>query len=229
LRVVGAAYAEELIRNATVMLRRSLGEAPRIYHVGPARCAVLLDESAIADIDRLADTIDVALRGTVTYSKVPFSPDPVMGVYVFALGDVENSRDVLRRLFNAADDACKSGAPIAFYNEIVDRAHVRSFTLISDMRDALADSGEFSLVYQPVVDFASCKCVGAEALLRWRHKTLGDIGPAEFIPLAEGDGLDPPADCLGRRHRAGPVGSVGTGWPISQDFDQHIGAKSRRE
>jgi EAL domain-containing protein (putative c-di-GMP-specific phosphodiesterase class I)/GGDEF domain-containing protein len=185
LRVVGAAYAEELMRNATATLRRSLGDVLRIYHVGPTRCAILLDESAIADIDGLVDAIDAALRGMISYSEVPISPDPIMGAYVFALRDVENSRDVLRRLFSAADDARKSGVRTAFYNEIVDRAHARSFALIGDMRAALADTRQFSLVYQPVVDFASGKCVGAEALLRWRHKTLGDVGPAEFIPLAE--------------------------------------------
>jgi EAL domain-containing protein (putative c-di-GMP-specific phosphodiesterase class I)/GGDEF domain-containing protein len=185
LRVVGAAYAEELMRNATATLRRSLGDVLRIYHVGPTRYAILLDESAIADIDRLVDAIDTALRGMISYSEVPISPDPIMGAYVFAFRDVENSRDVLRRLFSAADDARKSGVRVAFYSEIVDRAHARSFALIGDMRAALADTGQFSLVYQPVVDFASGKCVGAEALLRWHHKTLGDVGPAEFIPLAE--------------------------------------------
>jgi EAL domain-containing protein (putative c-di-GMP-specific phosphodiesterase class I) len=133
--------------------------------------------------------IDTALRDTVSYSDVPISSDPVIGVHVFAVGDVKHSRDVLRGLFNAADDARKSGAHVASYNETGDRAHARSFALISDMREALVESGQFSLVYQPVIDFVSGKCIGAEALLRWRHKTLGDIGPAEFIPLAEGTTL----------------------------------------
>ncbi len=189
LRVVGAVYAEELILNATAALRQSLGEGERIYHVEPTRCAVILEEKPVAEIERLADEIDAVLRDTVSHSDVPISPDPVIGVYRFSLGDAKNSRDVLRRLFNAVDDARKSGARIASYNETVDRAHARSFMLISDMRDALEESGQFSLVYQPVVDFASGKCIGAEALLRWRHKTLGDIGPGEFIPLAEGTTL----------------------------------------
>jgi EAL domain-containing protein (putative c-di-GMP-specific phosphodiesterase class I)/GGDEF domain-containing protein len=189
LRVVGSAYAEELIRNAAGTLRSILGDVPRIYHVGPTRCAVLLDETAVGDVDRLAETIDTALRDTISYSDIPISADPVIGVHAFALGDIKSSRDVLRRLFNAADDARKSGAHVASYNEIGDRAYARSFALISDMREALTESGQFSLVYQPVIDFASGKCIGAEALLRWRHKTLGDIGPAEFIPLAEGTAL----------------------------------------
>jgi len=188
LRVVGAAYAEELIRNGTAALRQSLGDDIHIYHVGPTRCAVLLNENA-SDADRLADKIDAALRDTVSHSEVPISPDPVIGIYRFALGEVKNSRDVLRRLFSAADDARKSNLRIASYNEMIDRAHARSFTLITDMRDALDETSQFSLLYQPVVDFASGKCIGAEALLRWHHKTLGDIGPAEFIPLAEGTTL----------------------------------------
>lgn len=189
LRVVGAAYVEELIRNGTAALSQSLGEGARIYHVGPTRCAVLLDQQRSGDVDRLADIIDAALRDTVFHSDMPISPDPVIGIYRFTLGEVENSRDVLRRLFSAADDARKSTVRIASYNEMIDRAHARSFTLISDMRDALEESGQFSLVYQPVVDFGSGKCIGAEALLRWRHKTLGDIGPDEFMPLVEGTNL----------------------------------------
>jgi EAL domain-containing protein (putative c-di-GMP-specific phosphodiesterase class I) len=48
---------------------------------------------------------------------------------------------------------------------------------------------ELELVYQPI--FALCQggMVGAEALLRWSHPSLGAISPTEFIPLAESDGL----------------------------------------
>ena len=137
----------------------------------------------------MADALDGSLRDTISCSGVPITPDPVMGMHGFTLGAVKSSRDVMRCLFNAADDARRNGTRVAAYNEAGDRAHARSFTLISDMRDALTDPGQFFLLYQPVVDFASGKCSGAEALLRWRHKTLGDIGPAEFIPLAEGTAL----------------------------------------
>jgi EAL domain-containing protein (putative c-di-GMP-specific phosphodiesterase class I) len=42
------------------------------------------------------------------------------------------------------------------------------------------------------VDLRSGACVGAEALLRWRHPTLGPIPPGEFIPLAEQTALAKP-------------------------------------
>jgi EAL domain-containing protein (putative c-di-GMP-specific phosphodiesterase class I) len=107
-----------------------------------------------------------------------------MGVYAFQTDGV-TPRDVLRRLYNAADDARNTGKPVASYNEMRDHAHARSFMLLSDMREALERRGEFELVYQPVIDFASGQCSGAEALLRWRHPKLGDVLPAEFIPLVE--------------------------------------------
>ncbi|MDZ7994920.1 MAG: EAL domain-containing response regulator [Nostoc sp. EfeVER01] len=48
---------------------------------------------------------------------------------------------------------------------------------------------EFEIYYQPIVDIASGKIIGAESLLRWQSPELGMIYPTEFIPLAESTGL----------------------------------------
>ncbi len=45
--------------------------------------------------------------------------------------------------------------------------------------------GEFSLHYQPEVELATNRIVGAEALLRWQSPTRGSVPPARFIPIAE--------------------------------------------
>ena len=45
------------------------------------------------------------------------------------------------------------------------------------------------LAYQPYVDLRDGRISGAEALLRWRHPTRGELPPAAFIPLAEATGL----------------------------------------
>ncbi|WP_244221074.1 putative bifunctional diguanylate cyclase/phosphodiesterase [Paraburkholderia aromaticivorans] len=64
----------------------------------------------------------------------------------------------------------------------------RRFKVEALLRRALG-AGELRLVYQPIVDSASGETVGAEALLRWTSSELGDVAPAEFIPVAEEAGL----------------------------------------
>jgi diguanylate cyclase (GGDEF)-like protein/PAS domain S-box-containing protein len=64
----------------------------------------------------------------------------------------------------------------------------RQRSLEHELRSALARN-EFSLVYQPKVDFSSGRVSGVEALLRWRHRERGMIAPADFIPVAETSGL----------------------------------------
>jgi diguanylate cyclase (GGDEF)-like protein len=66
--------------------------------------------------------------------------------------------------------------------------YVARYTLSAEMPGALA-RGEFTLVYQPLVDLVDGSVRGAEALARWRHPVHGVISPAGFIDLAEDTGL----------------------------------------
>ena len=50
------------------------------------------------------------------------------------------------------------------------------------------DNREFKLVYQPQVDLATGRTIGAEALIRWRNDTLGEMRPDHFIGHAENTG-----------------------------------------
>ncbi len=49
--------------------------------------------------------------------------------------------------------------------------------------------GQMHLAYQPYVDLRDGSVSGAEALLRWRHPTRGELAPVSFIPLAEATGM----------------------------------------
>jgi EAL domain-containing protein (putative c-di-GMP-specific phosphodiesterase class I) len=59
--------------------------------------------------------------------------------------------------------------------------------LTSDIVKGL-ERGDFSLVYQAKADARSGVCVGAEALIRWRHPELGVVAPDRFVPVAEETG-----------------------------------------
>lgn len=67
------------------------------------------------------------------------------------------------------------------------RSHER-LTLETELRKAI-ERDQLELWYQPKLHTAGGRMVGAEALLRWTHPTMGPISPASFIPLAEETGL----------------------------------------
>ncbi|MEP6660006.1 MAG: EAL domain-containing protein [Acidimicrobiales bacterium] len=60
--------------------------------------------------------------------------------------------------------------------------------LLPDLRRGIPGH-ELVLYYQPKIDLATRRCIGVEALVRWRHPDRGLIFPDEFIPLAERAGL----------------------------------------
>jgi len=74
------------------------------------------------------------------------------------------------------------------HSEQLEAKGVRRFQIDAEMRLALERS-EFSIHYQPQLDLAQGKLYSAEALLRWTNSTLGSVSPAEFISIAEDNGM----------------------------------------
>jgi diguanylate cyclase (GGDEF)-like protein/PAS domain S-box-containing protein len=63
----------------------------------------------------------------------------------------------------------------------------RNLLLENALRHAI-ERGELQLRYQPQVSLSDGRLTGAEVLLRWRHPDLGEVSPAEFIPITEDTG-----------------------------------------
>ncbi len=60
--------------------------------------------------------------------------------------------------------------------------------LVQELKNAIIQQ-QFELYYQPIVNLTTDKVVKAEALIRWKHPTMGFVPPADFIPIAEETGM----------------------------------------
>ncbi len=75
-----------------------------------------------------------------------------------------------------------------FYTATMNERLLERLRIENDLRNAV-ERGEFVLHYQPQIDLQSGRMVGAEALIRWQHPTLGTLMPMRFISLAEETGM----------------------------------------
>ncbi|WP_375738016.1 EAL domain-containing protein [Pseudomonas boanensis] len=101
----------------------------------------------------------------------------------------ETPADLLKRVDIALYRAKDSGRnAIQMFRRTMQDAASERLRLENDLRLALS-RGEFELNFQPQVDARDSRVVGAEALLRWQHPTLGPQSPGEFIQVLEESGL----------------------------------------
>ncbi|MBM7060864.1 PAS domain S-box protein [Pseudomonas sp. UL073] len=97
--------------------------------------------------------------------------------------------DLLKRADIALYRAKDSGRnAIQLFRTSMQAAASERLRLENELRQALL-RGEFELFFQPQVDARSGQVIGAEALLRWQHPTLGAQSPALFIQVLEDSGL----------------------------------------
>jgi diguanylate cyclase (GGDEF)-like protein len=124
----------------------------------------------VFDSKALLDNAQVTVRASVGIAGFP--------------GHARDAEGIIRRAWTASMDAVVAPERVSIYDEERDAQHTRRLRLIEDLRTSIG-TDQLSLVYQPQYDLRSGRIEGAEALIRWRHPELGNVSPAEFIPLAE--------------------------------------------
>lgn len=187
---MGAARVDEMVREAAQAITGALGSDRIVYHVGTTQFAFLSPPDV--DVACYAPMIEQGFAAIRATSSVRFVTSVAIGLRPFRLGEVP-AEDVLRGAASAAQDARQMDGAIALYSSARDQEMRRHYDLLQDFGTALEAGDQLRLVYQPRVDLATGRCLGAETLLRWRHPVLGEILPAEFIPLIEQTALARPA------------------------------------
>lgn len=154
-----------------------------------------------SDSELLAEALRLrqALLTLETTRAVPVLVYPTIGIAPFCLGEVATA-DILRSAYAACLDARQAGEGAGLYSSSLDASYQRRFILFGDIGRALENDQEFYLVFQPRISLASGECLGAEALLRWHHPTLGEVSPGEFIPLIENTPMAEPLTQWVLRH-----------------------------
>ncbi len=156
----------------------------RLYRAGTLGFVTLLEPLPDSLLPGLLGSVVSAFGRPLYSGDVPVFPD--VGVSVLQLGHSPGvPTDILRLMSSITDAARRSERRWLDYDPIIDSSLRRSTALLNAIEAALIAPDQLRLVYQPRVDLASNRCVAVEALLRWTHPTLGEISPAEFIPLAE--------------------------------------------
>jgi EAL domain-containing protein (putative c-di-GMP-specific phosphodiesterase class I) len=107
-----------------------------------------------------------------------------IGVAIFP-DDGDEVLELLKCADTALSHAKKTGRnSYQFHTPDMNSHAIGMLTLERELRHGLSDS-QFRLYYQPQLDLASGKVIGAEALIRWQHPQRGLLSPAHFIALAE--------------------------------------------
>ena len=169
----------------------SVGLAPRhsIARLGGDEFLVLLRNlTHEADALRVAERI-LEIVGQPVEVNGQKATCPVSIGIAYGTTDHKTPEEVIRDADTAMYHAKASGAgKYALFEPSMHEAVLSRWRLENDLRHAI-ERDELRVVYQPVIDTKTGQVVEVEALMRWKHSTLGFVAPLEFIPLAEETGL----------------------------------------
>jgi diguanylate cyclase (GGDEF)-like protein len=194
---LGHAIGDELLRSVGVRLRELLSGVEGLVRIGGDEFAVLLEHPE--DVDRavsIAEEIVDALRQPFTLGTYEIYTSARIGI---ALSTPETiaPEDVLKDADVALTRAReRGGGGVQLFDPAMRREIQDDTRLEYELRLALTHPTHpfegFYLQYQPIISMASGELIGYEALLRWKHRDLGQIPPDRFISLAEEIGLIEP-------------------------------------
>jgi diguanylate cyclase (GGDEF)-like protein/PAS domain S-box-containing protein len=187
---LGHAAGDELLCAVADRLRNCLRAGDTAARLGGDEFALLLEDLADPpEALAVAERISAALQPPFAVHGREVSARASVGIALPDLDRPQEADELLRNADMAMYTAKSNGkGRYECFAPAMHAAVVERLELTADLRWAVERS-EFFVLYQPIVDLATGRRTGVEALVRWQHPQRGLVGPDEFIPLAEETGL----------------------------------------
>ncbi len=184
----GHEIGDELLVALTRRLRSCLRTSDLPARLGGDEFAVLLDRGDHERATRIAERIQLAFNEPFKLSTATLRIGASTGIALGEHGEASTA-EVLRNA-DVAMYAAKEQEKGHFevFNDRQAAPLLRRDTLTGELERAV-EQRSLEVSYQPIVELATGRVVGAEALARWHREGAEDISPSEFIPLAERSGL----------------------------------------
>jgi diguanylate cyclase (GGDEF)-like protein/PAS domain S-box-containing protein len=193
--VLGHALGDILLKETAERLTTCVRESDTIAvldsvaRLGGDEFTIMLTHlTDIECVERIAERIlkkiaePYQLEGEVAYITAS------IGITLYP-NDATDIETLLKNADQAMYAAKRDGKnKFSYYTKSMQENAQNRMRLSKDIRSAL-EKQEFHLVYQPIINLRNSKVIKAEALIRWQHPTKGLVSPAEFIPIAENNGL----------------------------------------
>ena len=178
-----------LLKILSQRLTKCVRSSDLVSRLGGDEFTVIIDQvKGQEHLREIVDKMAAAVAQPVELKNIELQTTASIGIALFPddAADVEN---LVRNADTAMYSAKSRGrANFQFFSAKMNERANKRLIFESHLHRAI-EKNELFLMYQPQVDFATGRVVGAEALLRWTSPELGAVGPGEFIPIAEETGL----------------------------------------